>query len=162
MLIWLGICGLMDLKYRKVSNLLIIIGIVVGSVELYNHQMVMQSLIGFVLPFIIVYPAFKLDGIGAADIKVMMVIGLYYGLDKSLWMFLLSFSIFTLFGLILMMIRGELVTRFKKIYYGLIIEKDIHSIKKSDKLNLPLVTFLFMGSFLYDILILTDILSYPV
>ncbi len=71
----LFIAACQDIAENKVKNVLIISGIISGFI--FCHTL--TALIGFIIPFIVLYPFFLTRQIGAADIKLLMMTGIYIG-----------------------------------------------------------------------------------
>lgn len=82
--IYLCIAAIMDIRSRKISNELIVYGLIFSMVlcVLMNKDL-WQSVCGFFLPLPLMF-LYRLKKIGAADIKLLSVAGLYLGIDKML------------------------------------------------------------------------------
>jgi len=72
----------MDLRSYKISNHLILIGIITGflfDVYEYGQAGISLWLPGILLPVILLFPLFIIKALGAGDIKLFSVIGSFYG-----------------------------------------------------------------------------------
>lgn len=71
-----------DLKSYKISNLLIIIGILIGfAFQIYElgRKGIIFSLSGSFLPILLLFILFLFKVLGAGDIKLFSVVGSFYG-----------------------------------------------------------------------------------
>lgn len=73
---------ILDLRSYKISNHLILIGIVAGilfDIYEYGQAGISLGLPGILLPVILLFPLFLIKALGAGDIKLFSVIGSFYG-----------------------------------------------------------------------------------
>ncbi|XXG31598.1 MAG: prepilin peptidase [Ferrovum myxofaciens] len=69
-----------DLRYRKVSNFLLILGTFYFLlVTFLQGRSVWQSLLGALVGLVVFLPFYFKGGMGAADLKLLSVVGLYLG-----------------------------------------------------------------------------------
>lgn len=82
--VYLFIAAIMDIRLRKISNKLIAFGLILSIIlcVLLNKDL-LQSVCGLFLPLPLMF-LYRLRKIGAADIKLLSVAGLYLGIDKML------------------------------------------------------------------------------
>ena len=86
LLLWLIAVAVMDFKYRKVKNILFVVGVFytatlvvfVEELDIVNH------LYGMVVIFLILLFLYFLKGMGGGDVKVGLVTGLFWGLSWGL------------------------------------------------------------------------------
>ena len=72
----------MDLKSYKISNLLIIFGLILGLIINYCEQgrtSVSLWFFGMLLPILLLFPLFLMKALGAGDIKLFSVVGCFCG-----------------------------------------------------------------------------------
>lgn len=85
-----------DARTGKISNWLILIGMILGFVlqtHLYGLWGIFQIIITCVVPFFILFPLFKIGVLGAGDIKIFIVMGFYMNLTDLLICIIISFII---------------------------------------------------------------------
>lgn len=85
-----------DIRTNKVSNYLILVGIIVGlGMQFYLNYFwgVLVGIISCVIPMIILYPLFVMGALGAGDLKLFMVIGCFFSLSETVICVFLSFLI---------------------------------------------------------------------
>jgi len=73
---------IMDFSTGKVSNYLIIVGLIMGfflQILSGGKEQIIYSLAGAVVPLVVLMLVFLIGGIGAGDIKLFSVIGLFLG-----------------------------------------------------------------------------------
>lgn len=95
LVILLLIAVFMDFASFKVKNLLILFGLIVGSLlRIYDLEWtsLLHGFLGMTVPVIILFPFFLFKVLGAGDIKLFSVIGLFYGVT-----FVLNSMLFSLF-----------------------------------------------------------------
>lgn len=86
LLLWLLAVTVMDFKYRKVKNILFIIGFLyTAAVVVFVEKFyLINHLCGALLIFLILLLLYFYNGMGAGDVKVGLVIGLFWGFSWSL------------------------------------------------------------------------------
>lgn len=99
-----------DIKTYKIKNYIIIIGITTGliiNIKDVGFLGIYPSLLGIILPVVLLLPLFLIKVLGAGDIKLFSVIGLYVGKDVVLKIIALSFFIGAIIS-IFYLIRNKL------------------------------------------------------
>ncbi len=79
---FLSLAVIMDFASFKIKNRLILFGLIVGILlRIYDMEWtsILDGIIGMVVPVIILFPFFLFKVLGAGDIKLFSVIGLFYG-----------------------------------------------------------------------------------
>lgn len=107
-----------DLRVYRISNKLIIAGLVMGfgrQIAVYGLVGVKEGILGMILPFILLFPAFLYRGIGAGDIKLLGVVGSFLSYRASFS--ILAASVFL--GGIYAVIRLIMGKRRKKLYMSI-------------------------------------------
>lgn len=80
LLILLVIAAFMDAMTFKVKNALVAAGIIIGLYFCHTRD----SFAGMIIPFLLLFPIYAVRLCGAADIKLLMMVGLYLGTGKLL------------------------------------------------------------------------------
>jgi len=86
-LVLLVIASWCDLRTRKIPNLLILVGIFSGlscSLFLDSAVNIQAGLLGFCVGIALFAPLYLLGAIGAGDVKLLGVVGLFVGLQNIL------------------------------------------------------------------------------
>ena len=85
-----------DLRFRKIPNRLILIGLGTGMfrrVYLEGGTGVLTGLISFLLPILFLYFFFLLGALGAGDIKLFSIVAIFLNAKQILWCGLWMFVI---------------------------------------------------------------------
>lgn len=137
-LVLLAIASIFDIFSRKVPNLLILLGLSVGiflnafySSDLGFTQSVYGGFLGFLLFF---YPFYK-GHLGAGDVKLFAMAGVFIGPYLTLWAFVFVILCGGFFSLISLIVR-----------LGLRHLKDYSLIKSVFKLGMPYAVPIFFGT----------------
>ena len=91
-----GISMIMDIKWEKVFNFWICIGLLCGQLLLIHGDEpvhVFGVLAGTVIPFLVLFPLFVCKMLGTGDIKVFAVLGSVMGVRWGITCIVLSFFI---------------------------------------------------------------------
>lgn len=89
-----AIAALTDIKYARIPNLLIVIGLVIGltySLAIGGIGAMIAAIVQSVIFFLVSYPLYLMKTIGAGDIKLYMMAGCF--LDKSHYIRCLIFAL---------------------------------------------------------------------
>lgn len=108
-----------DLYDYKVRNEITITFIIIGM--LYNLILngplnLYPSLLGLIIPFIILFPLYISRMLGAGDIKLFCALGAFMGFKLVLISIAYSFIVGAFIAIILMLRRKNLLQRFKYFY----------------------------------------------
>lgn len=104
-LLVLCIISVSDIKYRRIPNYLIIIMAIFGIISLFAEGFPQERIIGCIFPAIVLWAFKKRHHIGFGDIKLTIVIGLYYGYLQS--------SVILICALLLAACYGQFLKRIK-------------------------------------------------
>lgn len=91
----------MDLKYDRIANGWIVFGIIlglsfrIGESGLYG---VYSAGVSMLVSFVLLYPVYKINGLGAGDVKLFLVIGSFVPTVKLVHIILVSFMIGAVFS----------------------------------------------------------------
>ena len=87
----------------------------ISNLIFFGIDGLVSSLIGFVLPLILLSVMYVLRMLGAGDIKLFAVIGSIMGYKFILWTLTLSFISGGIIAFIIVIIKGNAVGRFKHL-----------------------------------------------
>ena len=95
MLIFTGVCAVMDLKWWKIKNFwpaLYLAGGLIYDVFCGGGSMVISGTAGATAAFAILLLPYSAGGLGAGDVKLFMVCGIWLGSGSILMFMLLAFA----------------------------------------------------------------------
>lgn len=103
------------MKQEKVPNILILVGLVLGLVYRWQggEPDIMDILSGILLPVLLFWPLFLVKAMGAGDIKLMSVMGLYMGWRDLLWAIAFAIIFAAVAGLVKSMVGRDLLERLR-------------------------------------------------
>ena len=105
-----------DLRKRKIPNLLILAGAILGMVRLIScREPLLTYLPGILIPILILFPFFRIGTLGAGDIKLFSVIGFFLPLQISMKCMALGFIIAGFLGGCRYIRKGCLKTRLWQV-----------------------------------------------
>ncbi|QJP71510.1 A24 family peptidase [Burkholderia glumae] len=89
-LAWVTMVAAGDIRYRRIPNSLVVAGLICGMVSTisrYNPFCItpVEAVIGAVIGFVGLFPFFACRLMGAADVKVFTVLGLWCGFQGLFW-----------------------------------------------------------------------------
>lgn len=116
MIIILVIASILDMRYYKVSNKLILIGLSIGCLMSLHSDGVrgmLYSLVGILLPVVLLFILFCIKVIGAGDIKLLSVVGSMYGAKFVLQCTVMAFLVGGIISLIRIIVQGNLLSRLR-------------------------------------------------
>lgn len=106
-----------DYKQNRIPNWMIVFGVFSGCFISFIHGglgMLLEGIIGMILPIVLLYPVFMIGGIGAGDLKLFAVAGSYLGIKGIIFSFVIAFLIGATISLVKMMYFHNFKDR---IYY---------------------------------------------
>jgi len=90
---WTAVVATYDTRFRRVPNWLVVIGVLCACAQHLGRWQVLpltieQSLLGGLIAFVVFLPLYVFRAMGAADVKVFTVLGLWLGVGSLLpvWM----------------------------------------------------------------------------
>lgn len=92
----------MDFKYDKIFNGWIVIGILLGyfiRIQEGGWHSAGVGCISMTLSFLLLYPVYKIRGLGAGDVKLLMMVGTFTSVEEVLHVIILSFLIGAVFSI---------------------------------------------------------------
>ncbi|KVH63069.1 hypothetical protein WS89_08565 [Burkholderia sp. MSMB1072] len=92
-LVWAALVATSDIRFRRVSNSLVLAGLVCGLGGAYLNVspfgiLPKQAMIGLLVGLAAFFPLFLLRAMGAADVKIFAVIGVWSGAHPLLWIWI--------------------------------------------------------------------------
>lgn len=118
----LAICLYTDIKQRRIYNKVILAAVLAGLL-LSFHADGMAGLFsagkGFLLGAALLFIPFVAGGMGAGDLKLLAVIGLFKGAEFVFAVFLLAALLGGVFALVLLLRRGMLLMTLKRIWQSI-------------------------------------------
>ncbi|AJY07767.1 prepilin peptidase [Burkholderia sp. SIMBA_043] len=89
-LAWALVVAASDIRYRRISNVLVLAGLVAGflaaSLDANPFGVLpVRAMIGMFVGLIVLLPFFLLRVMGAADVKIFAVLGAWCGANALLW-----------------------------------------------------------------------------
>lgn len=153
---------LFDLKYDKIPNKAICFGVVVilgGIIHNYSYEYAIFSLGGMIFPLICLFPLFYFHMLGAGDIKLLVVIGGFFGWKGALSCVVLSIffgaiiSIYKLYKYQLFRERFAYFFHYTKLYMQTGERRPYYDHNLSDKVKLHFSIPIGIGTFVYSLYI---------
>nr|WP_057924331.1 A24 family peptidase [Burkholderia ambifaria] len=94
-LIWTILVSVSDIRFRRISNSLVLAGLCggMGGAFLNANPFAvspMQALIGMLVALIVFFPLFLSRVMGAADVKIFAVLGTWCGVYALLWLWVIA------------------------------------------------------------------------
>ena len=106
-----------DYRQNRIPNWIIIFGLISGCFISYMYGgigMLLEGLLGIVLPIVLLYPVFVIGGMGAGDLKLFAVVGSYLGIKGITISFISAFIV----GATISLVKMICFHNFKeRIYY---------------------------------------------
>jgi prepilin peptidase CpaA len=149
-LFFLLIFSIFDLVTRKVPNLLIVIMAAIGLVIAFltgMHISLESAVIGFILGFTLLLVPFLIGAMGAADVKVFAVTGLYLGPFDIVSAFiytLISGGVLALIYWVYAKVNGLRIAGWR-LFHPQKNESHGRHRETSNQVTLPYVVAIFMG-----------------
>ncbi|MDE6749998.1 MAG: A24 family peptidase [Lachnospiraceae bacterium] len=86
----------MDYKHDRIPNGIIMFGTAIGFLSHSRGngwQCILSAGVAILISFCILYPLFRIGGIGAGDVKLLLMTGSYFSVDMQLHIMMFSFII---------------------------------------------------------------------
>ncbi|HEF5873358.1 TPA: prepilin peptidase [Burkholderia cenocepacia] len=92
-LVWAALVATSDIRFRRVPNSLVLAGLLCGLGSAYLNASPFgifpkQAVIGLLVGLAAFFPLFLLRVMGAADVKIFAVIGVWCGANALLWIWI--------------------------------------------------------------------------
>lgn len=105
---------IMDICCYKVKNQFILSGFAIGTLFLVHEngmQAIGKGLFSLLLLFLLLFPIFALQVMGAADVKIYLLLGFLLGLKPALSCIILSLILGAIYSLLQMLYYKNLLER---------------------------------------------------
>lgn len=142
--------SMFDLFTRKVPNLLIAAAALMGLINTLLSSVELNigfAVMGFFLGLALFLPPFLMGAMGAADVKVFAVAGMYLGPNAILSAFiytLISGGVLALIYWLIAKVKGHPIAGWR-LFYSKDLESQIHQKKEANRVTLPYVVAIFFG-----------------
>lgn len=113
----------MDLSSGRIPNFFILIGLMYGvfyRLCICGEHNIPALILGFVLPIVILFPLYMIRGMGAGDIKLLAMLGMFVSLKDLALIFILSVLIGAAAGVFKLILHRGVKDRIR--YIGNIIQ----------------------------------------
>lgn len=114
----------MDLRFYKIPNLCILVGIVSGLIMTcmsYSGVEMLETCIAMSVIFLTFYPFYLIGGLGAGDIKLLMMTACFIREKRLITYLLVTFALAAVFSVTKMLIFRE--SRQRLFYLGQYLKK---------------------------------------
>lgn len=151
------ICAYTDLKVKKVYNVVTLPLVLLGMI----YHIAVEGGVGFLFSLfgiIVTLPLlllFSLRMLGAGDIKLLMALGAWWGMEALLLIGLYSLVVAGIIAFVIMLLRGNLKERFKVLltYFlsVLLLRKGLeyHVLSDAKSAHFPLAPAIALGLLIY-------------
>lgn len=90
-LVWALLVAASDIRFRRISNSLVVSGLAAGFLGAFLNAnpfgiLPVQAMVGMFVGLIVLLPLFSLRVMGAADVKIFAVLGAWCGAGTLLWL----------------------------------------------------------------------------
>lgn len=106
-----------DMILWKVKNGIILAGLVIGSYYMLREQNYINCLLGALLPVLIFWPLFSIRAIGAGDIKLLSILGLFQGFAWLPTFLVKALLVGAILSMIQMICYRSLKSRFQYFFH---------------------------------------------
>lgn len=108
----------MDLKTDKISNRLILFGLFLGlpyQIILNGASGILVFLLNGCVPILLFFLFYRIKALGAGDIKLLSVLGVFLGKDQYFCAIMYIFASAAIIGVIKLLVRGVLLKRLRAL-----------------------------------------------
>jgi len=112
----------MDLRYMRISNRLILIGLGISFVRRLLCEGILGVFTGIFLisfPVILLYLLFLAGALGAGDIKLFSLVGGFVNFKELIWCIICAFVFAAVFSLLKMLYHGIFFSSMKNVWFYL-------------------------------------------
>lgn len=105
-----------DVRTNKIPNAIIVTGYVTGllyqGVSAGWHG-ILRGLLGAFLPLIVLFPVFTIRGLGAGDLKLLSVAGIFFTIYKSIYCLIFTIFFGGVFAVCKMLYQRNFIERMQ-------------------------------------------------
>ena len=87
----LFVAAVLDFYKGKIPNVLTLTGCCYGLVRMVWYQEILKFIPGILLPVVVLFPVYKIGGIGAGDVKLFAMLGFYFTFRETVFCIWLAF-----------------------------------------------------------------------
>lgn len=145
----LAIAVASDLRRHRIPNVLILAGLFLAfSLQAYSHGLagMGEAAIGLLIGFVIFLPLYAMGGMAAGDVKLMAMAGSFLTPNHAIWMVFFSLMAGSVCGLVIILMRGQLVLTLSR--YWLMLATRSHIAPAADEVAakpFPYSLAIFLG-----------------
>ena len=158
LLVIISVSAYTDIKENKIKNKYLLVSLILGLViSLLTSGMagVKDSILGIIVPFVLLFIFFVIRMFGAGDIKLFCTIGAIMGLN-----FVINNIMYTVFStgiviIIKLIISGELLKILKGMYYyfkSMLVGRCLISFPRIENGRFPFAISILIGTIIQLIL----------
>lgn len=110
---------IMDYKYDRIPNVIIVFGLATGLFFRFREtgwHGIFSAGVVILISFCILYPLFCIGGIGAGDVKMLLMTGSFVSVDKQLHVMMFSFIIGALLSIEKMISEDNFKERMQYLF----------------------------------------------
>lgn len=110
---------LMDFKYDRIDNGWIVLGIWLGiffHMRVNGWHGIAGIFISMLLPFLLLYPVYRIGGLGAGDVKLFVMTGAFLPGKRVLYVLACAFIVGAVFSLAKLVSEGNFKERIHYFY----------------------------------------------
>ena len=114
----------MDLRFYKIPNLCILVGMISGLIMTCVSYSVIEMLaacVAMVIVFAVFYPFYLMGGLGAGDVKLLMMTGCFIKSERLIQYLMVTFGVAAVISAIKMLLFRE--SRERILYFGGYLKK---------------------------------------
>jgi len=130
----LGVAVVSDLLRHRISNMLVVLGLVLGLIgQMYSGGVsgLGDSLLGILICFALFLPMYAFGGMAAGDVKLMAMVGSFLPFHFALWAAMFSLIAGGVCGFLIVLARGQLLQTLGR--YWLMLRAQAYLAPTSDE-----------------------------
>lgn len=141
-----------DIKENKIKNKYLLVALILGlAISLLTSGIagIKDSILGIIVPFILLFLFFAMRMFGAGDIKLFCTIGAIMGLNFALNNIIYSFFLAGILVILKIIFTGQLFKITKELYYyfkAMFLNRTIIEFQKIEENRFPFGIAIFLGT----------------
>ncbi|MBQ8591559.1 MAG: prepilin peptidase [Lachnospiraceae bacterium] len=127
---------IVDLRTSKIPNAIIVLGYVTGFLYqgiCHGYYGIMQGVLGALFPLIVLFPVFVIRGLGAGDLKLLSLAGIFLSLHKSIYCLIFAIFFGGMFAVFKMLYQRNFIER---IQYVIQYVREVYATGRFPKYNM--------------------------
>lgn len=147
-----GIATYTDLKENKIKNKHILIFLIIGLIlSIVDNGLIglKNSLLGIVVPFVILFIFFAFRMFGAGDIKLFCAIGSIMGVSFAVNNIIYSFLLAGIVVILKLLLSKKMIQTFKGIYYyfsNMLLAQSVSEFEATTNERFPFAIAILLGT----------------